>query len=75
MSFDIVNRLRQCADELVSEGYRITGRLGESVIALKHPNGNRMTLIISRGNIAYMKNGHLVKTDEVCRLQSAANPR
>lgn len=59
------NRLLQFAGELISEGYRITGRLGDEVIALKHTNGNRITLIASVRGVAFIKNGHFIKSEPV----------
>ena len=60
---DIKTRLSQIVGELSSEGYRKTGSLGGTVVALKHPNGNRMTIIANEHSIAYLKNGHLVKSE------------
>lgn len=63
------NRLLQVCDGLKSEGYRVTGSLttNESdIVALKHPNGNRMTLIAHDNEIAYIKNGKLVKSEPIC---------
>lgn len=65
-------RLAQIKGEFLSEGYRQTGKIGDSVIALKHTNGNRITLIATPTSIAIMKNGHLIKTDEVTRAAAAA---
>ena len=59
------NRLLQICDELKSEGYRITGSLGSSVYALKHTNGNRITLIEAEGRIATIKNGRMVKIEPI----------
>lgn len=67
-------RLEQIASNLTTEGYRITGRLRPNVIALKHPNGNRMTLIANEYRIAYIKNGHFLKNDLVCVNAQSANP-
>lgn len=59
------NRLLQVSGELISEGYRITGKLGNEVMALKHTNGNRITLIATEQSIATIKNGHLVKSEPI----------
>lgn len=58
-------RLLQICDELKAEGYRVTGSLGSTVFALRHTNGNRMTITFTNGKIGYIKNGHLVKTEPV----------
>lgn len=65
-------RLAQIKGEFLTEGYRQTGKIGDSVFALKHTNGNRITLIATPTSIAIMKNGRLVKTDEVTRAATAA---
>lgn len=57
-------RLEQICSNLISEGYRVTGRLG-LVRALKHPNGNRITLIGTDDSIAYIKNGRFLKKDDI----------
>lgn len=59
------NRLLQVSGELISEGYRITGKLGDTVMALKHTNGNRITLIATEQSIATIKNGRLVKSEPI----------
>ena len=59
------NRLLQISGELISEGYRCTGKLGDAVIALKHTNGNRITLIANEQSIATIKNGRLVKSEPI----------
>lgn len=56
-------RLLQIVGNLTSEGWRKTGSIGDSVIAMKHTNGNRITLIASESSIAYIKNGRLVKNE------------
>lgn len=56
-------RLLQIRGNLVTEGWRQTGSLGDSVIAFKHTNGNRLTLIANEESIAYIKNGKLVKQE------------
>lgn len=56
-------RLLQIRGNLVSEGWRQTGSLGDSVFAFKHTNGNRLTLIANEESIAYIKNGKLVKQE------------
>lgn len=58
-------RLLQICDELKAEGYRVTGSLGSTVFALRHTNGNRMTISYANGEIGYIKNGRLVKTEPV----------
>lgn len=57
-------RLEQICSNLISEGYRVTGRFG-LVRALKHPNGNRITLIVTNNSIAYIKNGRFLKKDDI----------
>lgn len=57
-------RLEQICSNLISEGYRVTGRLG-LIRALKHPNGNRITLIGTENSIAYIKNGRFLKKDDI----------
>lgn len=56
-------RLLQIVGNLTTEGWRKTGSIGDSVIAMKHTNGNRMTLIASESSIAFIKNGHLIKQE------------
>lgn len=57
-------RLTQILGELTSEGYRVTGRF-EGVVYLKHPNGNRLTVIANDESFAYIKNGRLVKEEKI----------
>ena len=59
------NRLLQVSGELISEGYRITGKLGDADLALNHTNGNRITLIVTELSIATIKNGRLVKSEPI----------
>lgn len=54
-------KLAQVKGEFLNDGYRQTGSLGESCIALKHTNGNRVTLVANDTTIAVIKNGRLVK--------------
>ena len=68
---NLLVRLEQIVSNLISEGYRLTGKLG-GVRALKHPNGNRMTLIAHDGQIAYIKNGRFIKCDDVAAAHSGA---
>lgn len=68
METNIKCRMLQICDELKAEGYRVTGSLGDTVYALKHPNGNRMTIIYAGGKIGYIKNGTLKKSETVERL-------
>lgn len=56
-------RLAQIVGELISEGYRKTGSIGNTVVALKHTNGNRMTIKANEVSIAFLKNGRLVKSE------------
>ena len=72
--FNVQVRVSQLVDNLISEGWRKTGSLGNCVVALKHPNGNRMTLIATEKSIAFIKNGRLIKTDEITAAASK-NPR
>ena len=65
METNIKCRMLQICDELKAEGYRVTGSLGETINALKHPNGNRMTIIYADGKIGYIKNGTLKKSETV----------
>lgn len=58
-------RILQICDELKKEGYRVTGSLGSTVVALKNTNGNRMTIIATGKEIGYLKNGHLVKKEPI----------
>lgn len=57
-------RLEQICSNFVSEGYRRTGKMG-AVRALKHPNGNRITLIGTENDIGILKNGRLVKREPI----------
>ena len=65
METNIKCRMLQFCDELKAEGYRVTGSLGETVYALKHPNGNRMTIIYAGGENGYIKIGSLKKREIV----------
>ena len=58
----INERLEQICSGLCKDGYRVTGTL-PGIKALKHPNGNRFTILISGCNIHYLKNGRLVKSE------------
>ena len=69
-----IARLSQISGEFCSEGYRITGRLGKSVIALKHPNGNRITLVGDGNVIGIIKNGCLVKKETIFADADCAQP-
>lgn len=74
-NFDkLITRLSQISGELCSEGYRITGRIGRSVIALKHPNGNRITLLAQDNEIGIVKNGCLVKRESLLAAADSAKP-
>lgn len=74
-NFDkLISRLSQITGELCSEGYRITGRLGQTIIALKHPNGNRITLLAQDNEIGILKNGCLVKTESLLTAADSAQP-
>lgn len=70
---DIQVRLAQVVGELISEGYRKTGSIGNNIVALRHTNGNRMTLIASEVSIAYLKNGLLVKSEPLTVGAAAAD--
>lgn len=67
-------RLAQLVGEFLNDKYRVTGRLGERVVALKHTNGNRITLIAENGSIGIIKNGKLVKVDNLAAAKSDAKP-
>lgn len=58
-------RILQICDELKNEGYRVTGSLGSTVVALKHTNGNRITIIATGNEIGYLKNGRLIKKEPI----------
>lgn len=66
-------RLAQIVGELISEGYRKTGSIGDTVVALKHTNGNRMTIIAYEKSIAYLKNGRLIKSEPLTIGAAAAD--
>lgn len=66
-------RLALIVGELISEGYRKTGSIGDTVVALKHTNGNRMTIIANDVSIAYLKNGRLIKTEPLAVGAAAAD--
>lgn len=70
---DIRVRLAQIVGELISEGYRKTGSIGNTVVALKHTNGNRMTIIANDVSIAFLKNGQLVKSEPITVGAATAN--
>lgn len=70
---DIRVRLAQIVGELISEGYRKTGSIGDTVVALKHTNGNRMTIIANEVSIAFLKNGRLVKAEPLTIGAAAAD--
>lgn len=65
METNIKCRMLQICNELKAEGYRVTGSLGDTVYALKHPNGNRMTIIYAGGKIGYIKNGKMIKYERI----------
>lgn len=71
-STDVRVRLAQIVGELSSEGYRKTGSLGDTVVALKHTNGNRLTVIANENSIVYIKNGKLVKSEPLAVNACAA---
>ena len=58
---NLIEKLAQIKGEFFNDGYRQTGSLGDTCIAMKHTNGNRVTLIANDNTIAVIKNGHLVK--------------
>lgn len=70
---DIRVRLAQIVGELISEGYRKTGSIGDTVVALKHTNGNRMTIIANEVSIAFLKNGRIVKSEPLTVGATAAD--
>lgn len=70
---DIRVRLAQIVGELISEGYRKTGSIGNTVVALKHTNGNRMTIIANEVSIAFLKNGRLIKSEPLTVGAAAAD--
>lgn len=59
---NITERLEQICSGLCKDGYRVTGSM-PGIRALKHPNGNRFTILISGRNIHYLKNSRLVKSE------------
>lgn len=59
-SKNLQEKLAQVKGEFLNDGYRQTGSLGDTCIALKHTNGNRVTLVANDNTIAVIKNGHLV---------------
>lgn len=67
-------RLAQLVGEFLNDKYRVTGKLGERVVALKHTNGNRITLVAEERSIGIIKNGKLVKIDELAGAPSGAQP-
>lgn len=65
---NLQSRLAQIRASLLSEGWLYIGANGLDVLHYRHPrNGNRMTIIADtqEGQIAYVKNGQLVKTETV----------
>lgn len=58
---NLQEKLAQVKGEFLNDGYRQTGSLGDKCIAMKHTNGNRVTLIANDNTIAVIKNGRLVK--------------
>lgn len=58
-------RLSQILGELSNEGYIRVGCNGACVHGLRHPNGNRMTVIVTESEITYIKNGIVVKREPV----------
>lgn len=75
ISIQAKNRLLQVEGELIFDGYRRTGKLGDMVLALKHTNGNRITLIANEENVAIIKNGRLVKSVPICTAAATENDR
>ena len=62
-------RFEQICSSLISDGYRVTGSL-PSVRALKHPNGNRFTIVFMNNAFHYLKNGRLVKSEPFASANS-----
>lgn len=60
-SKNLQEKLAQVKGEFFNDGYRQTGSLGDTCVALKHTNGNRVTLVANDYTIAVIKNGRLVK--------------
>ena len=69
-------RFEQICSDLIKDGYRVTGSL-PSVRAMKHPNGNRFTIVFMNNAFHYLKNGRLVKSEPFARASSARvkNPK
>lgn len=68
----IIARLAQIRANLVSEGWLV---ISDSPLGLylRHPNGARMTILTDNSGFAYLRNGHLIKTEPFPAF-SPANP-
>lgn len=71
-SKNLQEKLAQVKGEFLNDGYRQTGSLGDTCIAMKHTNGNRVTLVANETTIAVIKNGRLVKQYPWCPFPSSS---
>lgn len=64
-------RLAQICAGLISEGWRRIGGVGTSEY-FRHANGSRMTLILDGCDVAYIRDGRLVKVEPLGRAAAGA---
>lgn len=46
---------------ILKDGYRQVGTIGSTVMSFRHPNGNRLTLILDESQLCFIVNGQLKK--------------
>lgn len=46
---------------ILNDGYRQVGTIGSTVMSFRHPNGNRLTLILDETQLCFIVNGRLKK--------------
>lgn len=64
-------RLAQICAGLFSEGWRRIGGVGSSEY-FRHTNGSRMTLVLDGCDVAYIRDGRLVKVEPLGRAAAGA---
>ena len=75
----ITKKLAAIATGFFSEGWRLTGSMtisDQTTIAMKHTNGNRLSIIATPVEIAIIINGHLRKREHItCHPVHVVNPK
>lgn len=67
----VKRRLAQICAGLFSEGWKRIGGVGSSEY-FRHANGSRMTLILEGCDVAYIRDGRLVKVETLGRADAGA---